>query len=85
MNSVHNKGFLLDPSKHEYDSIFLINTGLVTSYRATGKMNWQLETPATWPSRHVVLENKKSKGPSVMVGPFLEVFPVEEFGEEVSK
>ncbi len=73
----------MEPSKYEFDSVFLINTGVVTSYRPSGKLNWQLETMATWQSRHVVHENKKSKGPAVMVGPFLEVFPVEEFGVEV--
>lgn len=54
----------------------------MTSYRATGKRNWQLETPAIWPSRHIILESKKGKSPTVMTGPFLEVFTVEEYGSE---
>lgn len=65
--------------EREYDSIFLINSGKMTSFRPTGRLNWQIDTLASWSNSGKKVVKKNTVLAPIL--PILEVYDVYAFGE----
>ena len=72
---------MYDYPVHERDVIFIVNTGRVSSYRPTGKLNWQMDTAASWGGNSDE-SSKKKKAFAMPIRPFIDTFSIEEFGNE---
>jgi len=91
MESFESSTLLTPHSEHELDTIFLVSTGRMTSFRPFGRMNWQIDTEATWGKNMVsarisgLIKRRRGKiqnEPSVPIIPYLTTLFVEPFGEE---
>lgn len=75
-------------SEHEFDTVFLVSSGRMTSFRPNGKVNWQLDTPASWIKKEITLSQRrrrieaaKKKGPEVPILASLSTFSLEAYGD----
>jgi len=81
LESSRSSTFLSDHPTHDLDTIFLVSNGKMSSYRPNGRLNWQIDTEATW-TKVRTKASQHSMGSSQSFTASLLPFLLDPFGDQ---